>query len=94
MSQHVSVTPTQEVDPRKQTLDFVEVKEEEEEEKEKVGGEWWEKESEPVDWPEMRKGWSQRSPQTLLDFLARVELADGGTALLHPVNITCYQHIS
>lgn len=58
----------------------------EEEKKKKVG----EEKVEAVDAPEMRKGWSQRSPLTLIDFLARVELlplADGGIALLCPVNI-------
>lgn len=94
--QHVSVTPNQEEELRKQTLGFVEVKEEEEEEKEKAEGEQFEEESEAVDWPEIRKGWSQQSPRTLLDFLSKVELqslADGGTALLHHVNVTFHQHI-
>lgn len=83
-------TPKQEVEPLKQTLDFLEVLEEEEVEQEEWGEEWDE-----VDWPERRKGWSQRSPQTLLDFLARVALhplADGGTALPHPINVTHHRH--
>lgn len=74
-------------------MDFVEVKEGEEK-KEKVGKEMWEEKLEAVDGPEMRNAWSQRSPLTLLDFLARVELqplADGGTALRHSANVTCLQ---
>ncbi|XP_075886566.1 serine/threonine-protein kinase Nek5 isoform X3 [Nelusetta ayraudi] len=92
--EEVELEKEEEVEPLKQTLDFLEVLEEEEEEEVEEQEEWGE-EWDEVDWPERRKEWSQRSPQTLLDFLARVAfhpLADGGTALPHPINVTHHRH--